>query len=236
LGPISTRHGIWPTFSIEWPVQREVSIDVVRALRRAPALVIRFNNDGRISSVDAVCCDLSHIFCSSPTQMDMSGEALPSAGATPTQSKSRARQYALASVALLLGALFGLGAFTFGYGEGWVYLSNNPRACTNCHVMQGHFDSWENSGHRHVAVCADCHLPQDAIGKLVTEADNGFCHSLAFTLENFHEPIQIKPRNARVTQNACLHCHSDFVHEITAVSTEQFSCVHCHRDAGHALR
>jgi cytochrome c nitrite reductase small subunit len=60
--------------------------------------------------------------------------------------------------------------------------------------MQDHYDSWQQSSHRHVAVCNDCHLPHNAVGKLVTKADNGFFHSLAFTLENFHEPIQIKPR------------------------------------------
>jgi cytochrome c nitrite reductase small subunit len=102
--------------------------------------------------------------------------------------------------------------------------------------MQGHYDTWQNSGHRHVAVCNDCHLPHNTIGKYLTKADNGFFHSLAFTLENFHEPIQIKPRNARITQKACLHCHSDFVHEIAIASDESFSCVHCHADAGHALR
>jgi cytochrome c nitrite reductase small subunit len=114
-------------------------------------------------------------------------------------SISRRRLIAWASVAftIMLGILAGIGAFTFGYGKGWSYLSSNPKACANCHVMQGHYDSWQNSSHRHVAVCGDCHLPHHLLGKLVTEADNGFFHSLAFTLENFHEPIQIKPPKKR---------------------------------------
>jgi cytochrome c nitrite reductase small subunit len=136
----------------------------------------------------------------------------------------------------MLGVLGGIGAFTFGYGEGWRYLSSDPAACANCHVMQGHYDSWQKSGHEHVAVCNDCHLPHHFFGKWVTKADNGFFHSLAFTLENFHEPIQIKPRNRRVTQNACLHCHEDFVHAMlpAAGEGETLACIHCHRDAGHA--
>ena len=141
-----------------------------------------------------------------------------------------------AVLAVLFGAMLGMGVFTFGYGEGFRYLSNDPAACATCHVMQGHYDTWQNSGHRHVAVCNDCHLPHSTFGKYLTKADNGFFHSLAFTLENFHEPIQIKPRNARIAQKACLHCHSDFVHEIAIASDESFSCVHCHADAGHALR
>lgn len=139
--------------------------------------------------------------------------------------------------AVLVGVVGGLGTFTFGYGQGASYLSNDPAACANCHVMQGHYDSWQHSAHRHVAVCNDCHLSHDPVGKWVTKADNGFFHSLAFTLENFHEPIQIKPRNRRVTQRACVDCHAETVHQMFPADSggEMLSCVHCHRDAGHAF-
>lgn len=142
------------------------------------------------------------------------------------------------ALAVLLGGLSGLGALTFGYGQGLRYLSSDPAACTNCHVMQGHFDSWQKSSHRHVAVCNDCHLPHDFAGKWLTKLDNGFFHSLAFTLENFHEPIQIKPRNRRVTQRACLHCHADLVHSMLPAKPggEMLLCIHCHEDVGHAGR
>jgi cytochrome c nitrite reductase small subunit len=138
----------------------------------------------------------------------------------------------------MLGMLCGLGLFTFGYGKGYSYLMSDPTTCTNCHVMQANYDSWQHSSHAHVAVCNDCHLPHHLFGKLVTEADNGFFHSLAFTLENFHEPIQIKPRNRRVTQNACLHCHATTVHEMAAAGDqgEMPLCVHCHQEVGHAFR
>lgn len=146
--------------------------------------------------------------------------------------------YLSAAIAGLLGILGGIGLFTFGYGQGASYLSNDPQACANCHVMQDHFDSWLKSSHAEVAVCNDCHLPHDPIGKWVTKSDNGFFHSAAFTLDNFHEPIQIKKRNARVTQNACLHCHKDFVHWMLPAEPggDMQSCATCHADAGHALR
>ena len=162
-----------------------------------------------------------------------------------TQTKqtvlSASRSYARllwAALAILVGVFAGLGTFTFGYGQGASYLSNDPNACANCHVMQGHLDSWQSSSHRQVAVCNDCHLSHHPIGKWVTKADNGFFHSLAFTLENFHEPIRIKPRNAAVTQQACIHCHQDLVHQLVTVddAADSLSCVHCHRDVGHALR
>jgi len=141
-------------------------------------------------------------------------------------------------VAVVYGALCAIGAFTFGYGEGAAYLSNDPRACANCHVMQDHFDMWQKSSHHAVATCNDCHLPHDFLGKWITKADNGFFHSLAFTLNNFHEPIQIKPRNRRVTQGACLYCHEDFVHQMLPAEQggDMLNCVKCHADVGHAGR
>jgi cytochrome c nitrite reductase small subunit len=139
---------------------------------------------------------------------------------------------------VLLGILAGIGAFTFGYGKGWSYMSSDPTMCINCHVMQDHYDAWQKSSHRHVAVCNDCHLPHHPIGKWVVKGDNGFFHSMKFTLGNFHDPIQIKPRNHRVTQGTCLHCHKDFVHEVAQVGAgeSELECVHCHRDVGHGLR
>jgi len=142
------------------------------------------------------------------------------------------------SLVAIAGIGAGLGFFTFGYGQGSAYLSSDPAACANCHVMQGHYDAWQNSSHKDVATCNDCHLPHHPVGKWVTKGDNGFFHSLAFTTGDFHEPIQIKDRNARVAQNACLHCHGDFVHAMLPAQPggDMLSCVHCHTDVGHAER
>jgi cytochrome c nitrite reductase small subunit len=72
----------------------------------------------------------------------------------------------------------------------------------------------------------------------MTKADNGFFHSLAFTVDDFSDPIRIKPRNARIAQNSCLDCHADAVHSMQPVddTQEALSCVHCHASVGHALR
>ena len=142
------------------------------------------------------------------------------------------------AAAVLAGMALGLGAFTFGYGKGASYLVDDPNACANCHVMDDHFDSWLKSSHSAVATCNDCHLPHHPVGKWVVKADNGFFHSLAFTTENFHEPIRIKPRNRRVTQGTCLHCHGDFVHQMLPATDggDMLLCMHCHVDVGHAQK
>lgn len=152
----------------------------------------------------------------------------------------RGRLLGLAIVAAVaLGVLGGIGAFTFGYGGGAAYLSDDPAACAQCHVMQEHYDAWRNSGHRHVAECNDCHLSPHPVGKWIVKADNGFFHSLAFTVGGYPDPLQIKPRNRRVTQAACVNCHKDMLEHVLSLgetAEDQPLCVKCHSDVGHALR
>ena len=148
------------------------------------------------------------------------------------------RKLQLVAVAVT-GALVGLGAFTFEYGEGLSYFSTDPRACKNCHVMNDQYASWSRGPHHAVAGCVDCHLPHDFVAKYIAKADNGYRHSKGFTFMDFHEPIMITPRNARTLQDNCLRCHGDFVHDIVRGSTtreDAVKCVHCHRGAGHGAR
>src|SRR5215218_4634990 len=119
-------------------------------------------------------------------------------------------------IALAGGAAVGLGGFTFVFAKGGSYLGNDPNACANCHVMQDHLDGWFKSSHRSVATCNDCHTPPGLVPKYFTKADHGFFHSLAFTTDKFHEPIQMKERSRRVTENACRKCHQNSVHDIEA--------------------
>lgn len=138
--------------------------------------------------------------------------------------------------AAALGLLAGLGLYTFGYAEGLSYFSSDPRACANCHIMNAEYDSWVKSSHHIVARCVDCHLPHDLPGKLLAKAENGWHHSKGFTLQDFHEPIMIKPKNGKILQEACLRCHGELVHALTAGSTtdaDAVRCVHCHKHVGH---
>jgi cytochrome c nitrite reductase small subunit len=139
---------------------------------------------------------------------------------------------------VLLGLLFGLGGYTFYYAEGGSYLSNDPKACVNCHIMRDVYDGWQKASHHAVATCNDCHLPHDFFGKYRAKAENGFWHSKAFTLQDFPEPIRITPKNAAILQKNCIECHGDLASEIThgGTDTESTSCVHCHASVGHGPR
>jgi cytochrome c nitrite reductase small subunit len=140
------------------------------------------------------------------------------------------------AVAAMFGVFGGLGVFTFGYGKGFAYLSNDPAACANCHVMQSPYDAWVKSSHHAVATCNDCHLPHNFFGKWFVKGDNGFFHSLAFTTGDFKDPIQIKPRNSRVVQQACIFCHKELVNHMLPdrPGGDMLSCVDCHPSVGHA--
>ena len=136
---------------------------------------------------------------------------------------------------VLLGGVIGIGAFTFVYARGASYLTNDPAACANCHIMREHYSAWLKSSHRSVAVCNDCHAPHNLTGKYATKARNGFWHSFYFTTGTFHEPIRITPRNAAVTEGACRSCHAAIVHAIDTFprTGDELSCTSCHRNVGH---
>jgi len=143
----------------------------------------------------------------------------------------------LIAVVIVLAVGAGLGAFTFGYAGGASYMTNDPAACANCHVMRGHYDDWRHSSHRAVAVCNDCHTPPGLVPKYVTKARNGFWHSFYFTTGRFHEPIRITSGNRVVTEKACRKCHAMIVAAIDpnphVNQADATSCIRCHSTVGH---
>jgi len=139
-------------------------------------------------------------------------------------------------VTAFFGVALGLAGYTFAYARGWSYLTNDPRACANCHVMNEQYDGWTKSSHRSVARCNDCHTPHDFVGKYATKANNGFWHSFYFTTGTFHEPIRIGPRSRRIVEGQCRHCHEEIVQAMgtpTHAGTRELSCVRCHSSVGH---
>ena len=143
------------------------------------------------------------------------------------------------AAASLLGVLIGVGGYTFVYARGYSYLTNDPAACANCHVMEAHYSAWMKSSHRAVAACNDCHTPPGLVPKYAVKAINGFNHSLAFTTGRFPEPLRITPMNTRATEKACRTCHDDIVEAIDPPRAapgghrEQMSCIRCHTTVGH---
>jgi len=142
---------------------------------------------------------------------------------------------AAVGVALAIGLAAGLGGYTFVYARGASYLTNDPAACANCHVMEDYYRGWMVSSHRSVAVCNDCHTPHGFIPKYATKASNGFWHSFAFTTGRFPDPLRIKPHNREIAERSCRGCHQAIVDAIEPHGRE-LACVRCHGAVGHPLR
>lgn len=149
---------------------------------------------------------------------------------------TRTRALLLLAITAAVGLFAGLGTYTFTYAQGLSYFSNDPRACMNCHIMREQFDGWQKSGHHAVATCNDCHTPKGFIPKYLSKAENGFWHSKGFTLQDFHEPIMIRPKNVAVLQQNCVGCHEQIVDGINTHPGDpqkMLDCLHCHREVGH---
>jgi cytochrome c nitrite reductase small subunit len=138
--------------------------------------------------------------------------------------------------AIALGMLAGIGSFTFRYAEGLSYFSTDPKACVNCHIMQGQFNAWQRSSHRSYAVCIECHLPHDFLPKYVAKAENGYRHAKEFTAQTFAEPIFLQERGSEILQQNCVRCHEGMVAELGpshGPDDGSVRCVHCHAGVGH---
>src|SRR5687768_8661909 len=160
---------------------------------------------------------------------------------------TRGQRWALASSALV-GMSLGLGLFTFGYARGSSYLTNDPAACANCHIMSEHYSAWMKGSHHTVATCNDCHTPHDLVGKYVVKARNGFWHSFYFTVGGYPDPLRITEGNRDVTEEACRYCHEQITEAIdhraravsqpggnaplspavhSALGSDEISCIRC---------
>jgi len=138
--------------------------------------------------------------------------------------------------AALLGIAGGLGLYTFVYAKGYSYITNDPAACANCHVMNEQYDGWLKASHRAVTVCNDCHVPQHLAGKYWTKARNGFWHSYYFTSQTFEEPIRATATSRAIAEANCRRCHDEVVQAMGTPSHaghDELSCIRCHGSVGH---
>ncbi len=161
----------------------------------------------------------------------------------PSRGDEGRRQGRLASapllVAIALGALAGVGSYTFSYAKGLSYFSTDPRACVNCHIMQREYDGWQQASHHTSAVCIDCHLPHEFVPKYLAKAENGWRHGKLFTTGGFIEPIEVKPAGRKILEDNCVRCHAALTAEMRGQATPnagprgELSCLHCHSTVGH---
>ncbi len=98
---------------------------------------------------------------------------------------------------ILMGCIFGLGFYILKISNAASYLSDDPKACINCHIMTPQYLTWSHSSHREVASCNDCHVPHNnVLNKYYFKAKDGFNHASKFTLGL--EPEVIRAREPSI--------------------------------------
>lgn len=145
-------------------------------------------------------------------------------------------------VAVLLGAIVALGVYMAKLANVASYLTDDPRACINCHVMTTEYITWKHSSHREVASCNDCHVPHDNVFKQYAfKAKDGLYHATIYTLRAEPQSIIMHEAGQQAVQNNCIRCHMDQVTDAKMtswVSSHQNdrldrTCWECHRETPH---
>ncbi len=136
----------------------------------------------------------------------------------------------------LMGILMGGGAYVANISNAGSYLSDDPKACINCHVMGPEYSTWQHSSHARVATCNDCHVPHDStIHKYWFKANDGLRHSTIFTLRKEPQVMKAREEAKEVIQQNCLRCHEDLVADARSTMKHSFdrACIDCHREVPH---
>ncbi|WP_206670797.1 cytochrome c nitrite reductase small subunit [Cyclobacterium xiamenense] len=143
---------------------------------------------------------------------------------------------------VLVAVFFGLGLYLLRLSNAASYLSDDPQACVNCHIMTPQYITWNHSSHREVAHCNDCHVPQDNIvNKFYFKAKDGLYHASVFTARAEPEVIKALGPSIEVIQNNCIRCHETQVTDarLMGFTAEHFenrtdrTCWECHREVPH---
>jgi cytochrome c nitrite reductase small subunit len=113
----------------------------------------------------------------------------------------------------LLGGFFGGASYVAYISNAASYLSDDPKACINCHIMTPMYASWQHSSH----------------------ANDGLRHSYLFTTRQERQVIEAIPASKAVIQQNCIRCHEPTLQRAsTSVAHfEKRPCIECHREVPH---
>lgn len=137
---------------------------------------------------------------------------------------------------LSAGAFAGMMLYVLRISAAASYLSDDPKACINCHIMIPEYASWQRSSHARVATCNDCHVPHNnLLATYYFKAKDGMRHSAIFTLRREPQVILAIPESRRVIQENCIRCHSSVIEDVVTPLHGDFDrfCVDCHREVPH---
>lgn len=118
------------------------------------------------------------------------------------------------SIGSVITAL-GLFAYVVNASNMISYLSEDPKVCINCHVMNTQYATWQHSAHREKATCVECHLSRDSfVDKMIAKSRDGFNHSVAMAFRTYENNIRITDNAAKRIQANCISCHKGIVSQM----------------------
>lgn len=140
----------------------------------------------------------------------------------------------------------GMFAYVVNTSKALSYLSDDPKACINCHVMNTQYATWKHSAHAERATCVECHLPtgDSMLDKYIAKAKDGWNHSVAFTLNSYDNAMQITDDGAKRVQANCISCHQS-ISSTLVTNSDQYhdfnnpglatgrECWSCHQGVPH---
>lgn len=132
--------------------------------------------------------------------------------------------------------MFGLVALVVHLSRAPSYLTDDPEACVNCHVMRTEYVTWRHSSHAAVAHCNDCHVPHDGfVNHWLFKAKDGARHAAMFTLRLEPQVIRLSKGAAPVVERNCRRCHDRLLGEVAAAEHAHgdLRCWDCHREVPH---
>ena len=165
----------------------------------------------------------------------------------------RWRRVAIVAVA----AFIGLGLYMLKLSNAASYLSDDPQACVNCHLMTPQYLTWTHSSHREVAHCNDCHVPHDWTAKMgrKMQASKEVWGKIFGSIDT---PEKFEAMRLQLAQNEwkrlkannsleCRNCHDydymDFTRQSkratdahsTYLARGERTCIDCHKGIAHRL-
>lgn len=142
----------------------------------------------------------------------------------------------------LIAVFIGLTAFLVHISKATSYLSDDPKACVNCHIMAPQYATHAHSSHREWAHCNDCHVPHNnVLNKYYFKAKDGLRHATMFTFRLEPQVIFIHRAGREVVQDNCIRCHERLIRDENLLARNQeFDhyrtdrlCWECHREVPH---
>lgn len=144
---------------------------------------------------------------------------------------------------VLLGVIGGNGMLFLYVLRAHTYLSDDPAACVNCHIMAPYYATWFHSSHSRDATCNDCHVPhENAVKKWVFKGMDGMRHVAVYLAKGESQVLQAIPESSKVIMNNCIRCHTQLNTEFVKTGRIDYmlaqvgegkACWDCHRDVPH---